>query len=91
MTPTLSVDAFHATVTDVWVAPVERRLVGAVGGVVSPLGGGQADDEAVTDVVDERLPAASDALTPNVKLCPHGSPLIVAAVDDVVLVRLPSR
>ena len=51
----------------------------------------QAAVDAVIDETDERLPAASDALTPKVKLRPHGSPLYIVLVDVVVPVRLPSR
>jgi hypothetical protein len=55
----LSLDAFHATDTDVCVAPVEWTLPGGVGGVVSPVGGGQADVEALTLETADRFWAAS--------------------------------
>jgi hypothetical protein len=70
---------------------VARTLPGADGGVVSPVGGGHAAVEPVIVEVAERLPAASKALTPNVRLRPQGSPLYVVVVCVVVPVRLPSR
>jgi len=36
VTPTLSVDAFHPRLTELDVVPVECRLPGVLGGVVSP-------------------------------------------------------
>ena len=64
MTPTLSVDAFQPRVIDVCVLPVAETPVGVVGACVSPAG--QAEVEADIAVVDERLPAASYAVTSSV-------------------------
>ncbi len=55
MTPTLSVEAVHATVTEVVVAAVTLRPAGVVGACVS----GQALVEAAMLALVERLPAAS--------------------------------
>jgi hypothetical protein len=59
VTPTLSVDGTHETVIDVCVDPVTVRAVGVVGGVVSA----HALVDAVSEVLAERLPAASYAST----------------------------
>ena len=60
MLPLLSVDAFQASETLFDVTPVVRRLPGAVGGWVSPLGGVV---KATTLLCCEALPAASKAPT----------------------------
>ncbi len=61
-TPTLSVDAFQASDTDVWVAPENAMPCGTDGAWVS-VGGGQADVAVVSDRWALRLPAASYAST----------------------------
>ena len=42
MTPTVSEDAFHATLIELTVAPVVRSEAGAEGAVVSPPGAGRS-------------------------------------------------
>ena len=42
MTPTLSVDAFHATLIELVVAPVVRSEPGTLGFVVSDVGAGRS-------------------------------------------------
>ena len=61
-TPTLSVDADHASVRPVCVTAEAARFVGAVGGVVSV----QALVAMSTEVTPDRCPAASYASTPRV-------------------------
>jgi hypothetical protein len=62
-TPTLSVDASHASVSDVWVTLVIRGLPGVDGGAVS-VGVGQAAVVAVRLLLlGETFPAASLAST----------------------------
>ena len=58
--PPLSVEAFHARETLFAVTPVERRLPGTVGGVVSSLGGVV---KVTTLLCCDGLPAASNAPT----------------------------
>ena len=63
VTPTLSVAAGHARVIAVGVLDEAVRVAGAVGGVVSPVGGGVVAAHELVAVVSvvplERLPDAS--------------------------------
>jgi len=58
----LSVDAIHERATDVWPVPLDNKLVGVEGAVVS----GHAAVVTVVVAVAEALPAASTAATPSV-------------------------
>jgi hypothetical protein len=87
VTPTLSVDAVHDNGIVVVVVPVDARLVGAEGAVVS----GHAAAEAVRFEVADTLPAASNARTPSVWLVPQARPVNVNDVDVVVPALTPSR
>jgi hypothetical protein len=83
----LSVDAVQDAEMDVVVPPVLARPVGADGGVVS----GHAEVEAVSDVVAETFPAASNARTPSVWPVLHANPVNVNDVVVVVPALTPSR
>ena len=90
MTPTLSVEAVQATVTEFDVVPVACRPLGAVGACVSA-GGGHGPVEAVIVPLAERLPAASYASTASVYAVPQARPLNDALVEAVDPVDVPLR
>jgi hypothetical protein len=56
----LSLDAFHANVTLVWSAALTRKLLGAVGAVVSPVAAATIDVAAEVAVPE---PAVLEAVT----------------------------
>jgi len=72
VTATLSVDAFHASVSDVWAVLVILRLAGVVGALAS---GGHASLLCVNveSARFDTFPAASNASTANVDDVPHGT------------------
>ena len=75
------------------VAPVAAKLPGAVGAVVSLVGGGggQALVGELMLACAEWLPAASYASTPIAYVVPQASPVKVALVVVVEPVELPAR
>ena len=93
-TPTLSVEAVHVSVTELWL-PSHCRFEGAVGLVLSvPPGGGAAAAAVVTcrdaDSAD-RLPAASTADTVYVYVVLAERPLSLKLVPDTVPTVVPLR
>ena len=91
MTPTLSVDADHESVTLVEVELETPKFVGWDGGVVSPGGGADGHDavEAVSCACWEVFPAASRAATPTVYAVPHASEPRVDDVEETVATLAP--
>ena len=83
----MSEDAFHARDTEVAVAPVSLSEVGAVGGDVSL----HVLVEAVTDVFEERLPAASYASIASEYVLPHVRPVKVKLLPIPLETSEPSR
>jgi hypothetical protein len=92
VTPTLSVEAAHATVTLAAPLAVTWTLAGAEGAVVSGgAGGGQEAVEAVIEVGVDLSPAALAASTESEYVVPQDRPVNVAEVAFVLPAKAPER
>src|SRR5829696_1335816 len=88
-TPTLSVEAVHASVMLDAVPSRRTRFDGGVGGCVSCRLAGHTAVEAATRAAGERFPAASAATTSILYERPHASPVKDAVADVVVRTTTP--